>query len=81
MPRKRTDYRRETYNFPDAFPQRVEWLMEEADLSRAELARRLGTYPRTVWRWTEGRGRPNARHLMALLELASDLGLGHLFTE
>ena len=45
------------------------------------MARRLGAYPHTVWRWTEGRGRPNARHLMALLDLADDLGLGHLFTE
>ena len=29
----------------------------------------------------EGGVRPNVKHMMALLELAKDLGLGHLFTE
>ena len=81
MPRQHTDYRRNTYAFPADFPQRVERFKEESGLSQAEMARRLGTYPHTIWRWTEGRGRPNARHLMALLDLADDLGLGHLFTE
>ena len=27
------------------------------------------------------RGRPNMEHMMALLDLADDLGLGHLFTD
>ena len=45
MPRQRTRYSRRTYAFPDAFPQRLVRLMEESDLSRAEMARRLGTYP------------------------------------
>ena len=81
MPRQHTNYTRDTYDFPSDFPQRVERLKEESGLSQAEMARRLGAYPHTVWRWTEGRGRPNARHLMALLDLADDLGLGHLFTE
>ena len=54
---------------------------EESGLSWSEIARRIGTYRPTVWRWAEGRVRPNVKHMMALLELAKDLGLGHLFTE
>ena len=34
-----------------------------------------------VWRWVEGGVRPHVRHQVALLELAEDLGLGHLFTD
>ena len=36
--------------------------------------RRLGTYRHTIWRWAEGHVRPNVKHMMALLELANDLG-------
>ena len=46
----------------------------------AEIARRLGTYPYTVWRWYKGRARPHFRHQMALLDLADELGLAHLLT-
>ena len=81
MPRQHTNYIRDTYDFPEDFPQRVERFKEESGLPWAEIARLLGTYPHTVWRWKEGQGRPNARHLMALLDLADDLGLGHLFTD
>ena len=81
MPRQHINYSRDTYHFPDDFPLRLRRFREESGMSQAELARRLGTYPHTVWRWTEGLGRPNARHLMALLDLADDLGLGHLFTD
>ena len=59
----------------------VSELMKESGLSWAEIARRIGTYRHTVLRWTEGVVRPNVKHMMALLELAKDMGLGHLFTE
>ena len=81
MPRQRTHHSRITYVFPDDFPQRLERFKEESDLSSSEIARRLGTYPHTIWRWTSGRMRPNTEHMMGLLDLADDLGLGHMFTE
>ena len=80
MPRQRTHHRRVTYVFPDDFPQRLERFREESGLSRAELARCLGTYPYTIKRWSEARVRPNAQHLMALQDLADRMGLGHLFS-
>ena len=42
---------------------------------------RIGTYRHTVWRWTEGAVLTNVKHMMALPELAEDLGLGYTFTE
>lgn len=35
----------------------------------------------TVRRWKKGQAPPNAQQKMALLDLAEDLGLGHLFTD
>ena len=35
----------------------------------------------TVWRWWKGGVRPNTQHMLALLGLANNLGLGHLFTD
>ena len=81
MPRQRTKYKRITYEFPDDFPLRLKRFKEESGLSWSEIARRLGTYPHTVWRWTVGRTRPNTEHMMALLDLANSLDLGHLFTD
>ena len=52
----------------------------ESGLSWAEIARRLGTYPHTLWRWRNMAVRPSAEHMMALLDLADELGLAHLFT-
>ena len=43
--------------------------------------RRLGTYHNNVWLWKEGRARPNAEHMMALIDLAKDLGLDRLFKD
>ena len=80
MPRQRTHHGRIVYVFPDDFPQRLERFKEESGLSWAELARRLGTSALNLRRWKDG-VRPILRHLMALLELAHDLGLGHLFTD
>ena len=81
MPRQRIHCRRRTYDFPNDFPQRLKQFKEESGLSWSEIARCLGTYRHTVWRWTEGGVRPNAQHMVALLNLADSLGLGHLFTD
>ena len=81
MPRQRIHHTRETYDFPDDFPERLERFQEESGLPWAELNRRLGTHPYTMRRWVLGRARPSMRHMMALLELAGDLGLAHLFTD
>ena len=81
MPRQRTHHGRRTYVFPDDFPQRLVRFKVESDLPWAEIARRLGTYPHTVKRWWKEGVRPHFRHQMALLDLADDLGLGHLFTD
>ena len=77
MPRQRTDHRRGVYVFPADFPQRLERFKEASGLSWAEIARRLWTYPLTIRRWRAG-GRPDAEHLLALLDLADGLGLGRL---
>ena len=81
MPRQRIHHSRITYNFPGDFAERLKRFQKECGLSWSEIARRLGTYRHTVWRWKAGRGRPHTEHMMALLELAEDLGLAHLFTE
>ena len=81
MPRQRIHYNRITCVFPEDFPRRLVRFQQESGLPWAEIARRLGTYPHTVWRWKEGQGRPNGEHLMALLKLADGHGLGHLFTD
>ena len=80
MPRQRVDHSRRVYVVPDDLPERLKLLMEEADMSQAELARRLGTYPYTVKRWTKNGVRPHYQYQMALLDLADDLGLAHLLT-
>ena len=46
-------------------------------LTWSELARRLGTNPLTLRRWRQG-ARPNALHLLALLQFAASLNLLHL---
>ena len=74
MPRQRTNYSKITYAVPDDFAQRLKRFKEESGLSWLEIARRLGTYRHPVWRWVEGRVRPNVMHMMALLEVASDPG-------
>ena len=81
MPRQRVDYYIQTYDFPEDFPERLKRFQEESGLSWSEIARRIGTYRYTVWRWKEGRGRPNMEHMMALLDLAESLGLRHIFTD
>ena len=57
MPRQRIHHSRVTYQVPHDFPERLERFKEESGLPWAEIARRLGTYPYTVWRWYRGRAR------------------------
>ena len=59
MPRQRIHHSRETYEFPDDFPDRLKRFREESGLSWAEVARRLGTYPLS----TPGRVNPTCRSL------------------
>ena len=81
MPRQRTYYSGRTHVFPGDFPQRLERFKVESGLPWAEIARRLRTYPLTIRRWRYKGVRPDLAHQMALLDLADDLGLGHIFTE
>ena len=81
MPRQRIHHSRGTYDLPDDFPRRLVRFKRESGLSWSEIARRLGTFRGTVWRWKEGRARPNYQHRKALLELADSMGLDHLFTD
>ena len=80
MPRQRTHYNRDTYDFPGDFPERLKRFQKESGLSWSEIARRIGAYRHTVWRWAVGRARPNYQHRKALLELAQSQGLAHLLT-
>ena len=81
MPRQRTYYSRRTHVFPGDFPQRLERFKVESGLSWGEIARHLGTYPLTIRRWRYKGVRPNLAHQTALLDLADNLGLGHIFTD
>ena len=77
MPRRRMNYPRAAYVFPEDFPQGLERLKEASGLTWAEMARLLGTSVLNLWRWRGG-VRPNAQHLLALQDLAQSRGLGHL---
>ena len=81
MPRQRVQYSRVSYAFPDDFPGRLERFRQESGLRWAEIARRLGTYPHTLWRWRNSGVRPSAEHMLALLELADELSLRHIFAQ
>ncbi len=54
-------------------------MKEASGLTWSELARRLGTNPLTLRRWRQGT-RPNALHLLALLEVAASLDLPDLLS-
>ena len=78
MPRQCTRNNRTRRGLLDDFPERLRRFKEASGLSWAEIARRLGTTPKTVRRWYQGKGRPNAHYLLALQDLAKGLGLGHM---
>ena len=47
-------------------------------MSWDEIAWRLGTTTTTLLRWRRRESRPSYHYLLALHDLARDLGLGHL---
>lgn len=75
MPRQHVRHSDTTYEYTEEFPKRFRSFRQESGLWWSEVARRLGTYRNTIWRWTEGGSRPNYQHRRALLELANGLGL------
>ena len=60
-------------SFPDDFPRRIERLREASGLIWPGFARALGVSVRTVHLWRRG-GRPDAAHLLALLDYAAESG-------
>ena len=75
--RQRYVYDLEPSAFPTDFPERRATFRKAAGLSWRELARLLGLNVRTVHRWRNG-SRPNAGHLIALLNLVSERQLLYL---
>ncbi len=69
------------YIVPEDFPERLERFKEDSGLSWAELNRRVGTHPQTMRRWRKTQTHPSTRHMLALLDLADSLGLGHVFSD
>ena len=70
-------YHVEPSRFPPDFPERLKRFREVSGLSWQGLARRLRVRARCVWRWKAGM-QPNAGHLIALLNLAAEMGLLHI---
>ena len=64
--------------FPDDFPQALERFKEASGMTWDEIAWLLGTTTATLFRWRKKGIRPSAHYLLALHDLAEDLGLGHL---
>ena len=62
---------------PEDFARQLTRLKDASGLTWGEMARRLGTNTLTLRRWRAGT-RPNALHLLALLDLAEELKLAHL---
>ena len=77
MPRQQMHHRRGFYEFPEDFAECVKRFIKASGLSVSEVARRLGTSPVTVRRWTKG-VQPTSHYLLALQDLAEELGLSHL---
>lgn len=65
MPRR---YRRPTIRRPTPTSHALEKARSDARLSMTQLARALGTHPRTVKRWEVGATRPRERQWSRLLE-------------
>ncbi|MXY85722.1 MAG: helix-turn-helix transcriptional regulator [Chloroflexi bacterium] len=74
--RQQHHYRTEPAQFPHDFAARLSDFRAAAGLSWRELARLLRVSVRTVHRWRNG-ARPDAGHLLSLLELATERGLLH----
>ena len=74
--RQRWVYRVERRDFPADFPERLECLRTESQLSWRGLARALRLPARSLRRWRAGT-RPDSAHLFVLLEFAAERGLLH----
>ncbi len=60
--------------FPEDFPVRLERLKAASGLTWRSLARAAGVSVRSVYRWRAG-AQPDATHLLALVEFATDRGM------
>ena len=76
IPGQRIQHSRVALQLPRRLSSASEPVQGASGLSWAELARRLGTYPLTIRRWTDG----STQGALALLDLADALGLSHLLT-
>ena len=70
-------YHVEPSRFPSDFPERLERFREAAGLSSRGLARRLRVDSRMLRRWRKGT-QPAPGHLVALFNLAAEMGLLHI---
>ncbi len=77
MPLRRSRYKTSSHVFLEEFPEVLERFKEASGLSWSEIARRVGTSTLVIRRWRRG-AHPSSEHLIALLNLAEDLGLSHL---
>ena len=57
-------------SWPEDFPQRLERLLEMADVTHRDLARALGVTERTVQKWLAGGGRPKGGSYYGILQLS-----------
>ena len=67
----------EPSRFPSDFPERLERLREAEGLSSRALARLLRVGNRMLRRWRKGT-QPDPGHLIALFNLAAEMGLLHI---
>ena len=77
MPIRRSRYRISSEVFLEKFPESLERFKVASGLSWSEIARRVGTSTLVIRRWRRG-AHPSSEHLIALLNLAEDMGLAHL---
>ncbi len=66
-------YRLSRPGFPNDFPQRLERLREVLGLTWKDLAKEGGLNLRAIHRWRRGT-RPDAPHLLVLLDFAAERG-------
>lgn len=56
--------------WPEDFPQRLERLLDMAELTRGDLARFLGVTERTVQKWLAGGGRPKGGSFYGIVQIS-----------
>ena len=80
MSRQSIHHSRATIGLPDDFPERLKRFRGAFPDFLGRVGSPSGTHPLTIRRWIEGKSLPNAQHVLALLDVADALGLGHLLT-